>query len=162
MIPNKLGERTTLEDAATLKTLLSGGRVRVYNSANISISSGAWAALSFDSERWDNEGAHSTASNTSRLTAQAGGLYIITGGIRWAANATGSRLLAVRLNGTTYIMRIRDNPISGAYIAQSIMTQYELATDDYVELMVYQDSGGALNIENSGNTSPEFMMVRVL
>ena len=38
-------------------------------------------------------------------------------------------------------------------------TLYELAVNDYVELVVYQSSGGALNVVSSGNHSPEFMMV---
>jgi hypothetical protein len=38
---------------------------------------------------------------------------------------------------------------------------YELNATDYVEAVVYQSSGGALNTEVVGNYSCEFMMHRI-
>jgi len=43
----------------------------------------------------------------------------------------------------------------------TISTIYQLAATDYVELQVYQDSGGDLDINASAASSPEFAMVRV-
>jgi len=40
----------------------------------------------------------------------------------------------------------------------SISSIYKLAITDYVEVRVYQNSGGNLNINASGNRSPEFAM----
>jgi hypothetical protein len=33
--------------------------------------------------------------------------------------------------------------------------------NDYVEAMVWQNSGGALNVNQFGNHTPEFMMARI-
>lgn len=44
---------------------------------------------------------------------------------------------------------------------QVITTLYDLGVDDYIEVMVYQTSGGALNVEKTAQYSPEFMMVKV-
>jgi len=136
---------------------------RVYNSGALTITNNTLTALTFDSERFDTDTIHSTASNTSRLTATTAGKYAISGHIEWAANATGHRLIAIRLNGTTSLASIRRNAISGgaATEQQSIATIYELAVNDYVELHVLQTSGGNLNVNAAGNYSPEFSMHRV-
>jgi hypothetical protein len=48
----------------------------------------------------------------------------------------------------------------------SIATEYWMRAGDYAELMVYQDTGGALNListvgAQTGNFSPEFTITRV-
>ena len=50
---------------------------RVHNSANISVSDSTWTSMTFDSERYDTDSIHSTASNTSRLTCVTAGKYLI-------------------------------------------------------------------------------------
>lgn len=136
---------------------------RVYNSANISITtSGTPQALTFNSERYDVGACHSTSSNTSRLTAPTGegGKYDIKGHTAWAANGTGvARQSRIRVNGSTYIAMQNSNPPSASTGGEgSIATDYALAAGDYVELVVVQDSGGALNCTASANYSPEFSM----
>jgi hypothetical protein len=42
-----------------------------------------------------------------------------------------------------------------------VATRYPLVVNDYVEAVVRQTSGGALNVLALGNQSPEFMMARV-
>lgn len=134
---------------------------RVYNSGNLSIAHNTVTALTFDSERFDTDGLHSTASNTSRLTAPVAGIYFVSGNIRWAANGTGRRDLYIVVNGTTTVAADSRPPVSGADpIDQSISTLVNLAAGDYVELQVYQSSGGALNVEVAGAFSPDFMMSR--
>jgi hypothetical protein len=46
-------------------------------------------------------------------------------------------------------------------VAQTVVSPYSLAVNDYVECVVWQTSGGGLNILANGNYSPEFSMVRV-
>ena len=45
--------------------------------------------------------------------------------------------------------------------ALTIDTDWDMSATDYVELLAYQTSGGALNVVNGGNYSPEFMMHKV-
>lgn len=154
---------------ATLEaTVLGGGsgtapaQARVFNSANISINNATFTALTFDSERWDTGNFHSTSSNTSRLTVPTAGLYDIGGSVVFAANATGMREAAIRVNGSTFIVEQGPQPptvTDGARV--QVSTQYQLAAGDYVELMAFQRSGGALNVIASGNSSPEFWIVRL-
>jgi hypothetical protein len=148
--------RLRTADAAVL-----GVGARIYNSGNISINNNAETALTFDSERYDPSGMHSTASNTSRLTCTHAGKHLITTHVRFAANATGIRYIFIRLNGTTTLATDLTAPISGVVTVLSVATIYDLAATDYVEVVAYQNSGGNLNVVASGNDSPEFVIHRL-
>lgn len=127
---------------------------RAYNSIDQSVAS-AETTLTFDSERYDTDGIHSTVSNTGRLTATTAGLYAIKAHIKWASTPGINAFLAIRLNGTTYIART--GPVaSGGLLEMTISTDYVLAASDYVE--VRASSTSTLNVTAAPNYSPEFMM----
>lgn len=137
-------------------------QARVFNSANISIvTSGTPQFLTFDSERFDNGGLHSTSVNTGRLTAPITGLYMIGGGVEFAVSGIGSRQLALRVNGTTFIATENQSAVAGDVTEMDIATPYRMTAGDYVELRAFQNSGGALNVTAAANYSPEFWMYRV-
>ena len=140
--------------------------VRAFNSANISISNNTTTAITLDSERWDTGELHSTSVNTSRITLTTAGNYLIVGIIEWGANATGSRQVQIRRNGdsATNIGIITQGATPGGagfVTTQVISIYYQLVVGDFIELFVYQDSGGALNVLNSATYSPEFMVVKL-
>lgn len=132
--------------------------VRCTNSANLSIPDTTVTALTFDTDRWDTETIHSISSNTSRLTCVTAGRYAIGGNVRFASNATGIRMMRIRLNGATDIAFIQHDAAGGGSLIEDINTQYVLAVNDYVELEVQQTSGGALNVLKQNAYSPEFYM----
>lgn len=149
----------TLSDDITF--LYSGQpSARAYNSANISIADNTTTALTFNSERWDNGTIHSTSVNTGRMTIATAGLYLITGHVRWAAGTGGNHGVSIRLNGTT-VIAAQQFLLGTADSDLSIATVYSLAAADYVELLVYQNSGGAKNVLAAGNLSPEFAVQRI-
>ena len=133
---------------------------RAYNSSNISISSGSWTDLTFDSERFDTGNMHSVVSNTGRLTAPEHGVYHLSGNVRFDQHNTGARGILIKLNGTTDIAIEWPIPPNTTWdLSLQLSTVYELEADDYVELYAFQNSGGSLDVESSSNTSPEFSMV---
>lgn len=137
--------------------LYSPPRFRVYNSLAEAIPNAAFTAATFDSERFDTNGMHSTSVNTGRATCQTAGAYLLGGGVEWAANATGVRAAALRINGTTFIgTEAHMTRTDGGTAGSSTVTLYALAATDYVELLVYQSSGGSLNVNAASNYSPEF------
>jgi hypothetical protein len=144
--------------------LQPGTGARVYNSANISVANNTVTALTFDSERYDTTSFHSTSVNTGRLTAPTDGYYAIGAHIVHDANATGVRSLFLRLNGATFIGAIEVNAgtTGGRGTVLSVSTTYQLSATDYVEVIAYQTSGGALNVLAAGNYSPEFWMHRLV
>lgn len=142
--------------------------VHVTHNAAQSVTSATPLTLAFNTERHDQAGGapstmHDTVTNNSRLTALYAGIYLITANIEWAANATGYRRCAIRLNGTTVIGEVLEMCVTTAAVTtrQIAHAHYALAVNDYVEVVVDQNSGGALNVNSSGNVSPEFSMVRV-
>lgn len=135
---------------------------RVYNSAAISLANYTATALTFNSERYDNDSIHSTSSNTGRLTATTAGVYQITGHVGFAGSGTGRRQIYIRLNGSTLI-GVQDGVpyTSGSDCYLTVTAEYKLAATDYVELVAFQNSGGSINAVSGGSYTPEFAMHKV-
>lgn len=134
-------------------------RVRVYHSVAQSITNATWTALSFNSERWDTDTMHSTASNTSRLVAKTAGLFRIFANCDFASNATGLRGIAFRFNGTGLeIFQKLEAAVNGNIHGLAAYTEYVFAVNEYVEVFVFQSSTGNLNVDSTAAYSPEFGM----
>lgn len=165
-LPNKVIDRGPVDRnfKALRESMAAATRVvaaRVYNSAAISVvNAGTGTILTFGSERFDTAGLHSTTSLTGRLTAPIAGLYRIDLHGEFAANATGIRQLAIRLNGATLIAAAK---VGGAADAVQVSTGavWSMAAGDYVEARAYQTSGVALDLLANSAYSPEFSMVRL-
>lgn len=142
-----------------------GMSVAVYHSATQTISDTTNTALAFDSERWDDAGYHSTVTNNSRLTIPTGYGGVIFRGtfnVRYAANSTGVRDAAIRLNGSTFIAYNRmPAAASPSTTVVSCPFEYVLNDGDYIEAICQQTSGGNLDVVPAGNFTPEFRMSRL-
>lgn len=137
-------------------------KCRAYHSTTQSLTTATLTAIALNSERFDTDTIHDTATNNSRLTCKTAGLYLITGCLGYAAHATGERSTIIRLGGATQIGGTAG--LSGGATLptrHTVSTIYPLAVNDYVELVGYQSSGGALNTEQTANVCPEFSMVRL-
>ena len=135
---------------------------RAYHDAAQSIANNTDTVLAFNQERFDTDTIHDTVTNNSRLTATTAGVYIITCSASWASNATGFRHIIIRLNGATYIGIALWDTSQNDSTRMEVSTVYKLAATDYVEIMVRQTSGAALNILSAANYSPEFTMAKIL
>jgi hypothetical protein len=69
--------------------------------------------------------------------------------------------LAIRLNGTTMLAGQSGPAMAAKETRIAVSTLYVLAVNDYVELMAYQSSGGALNVTAESAYTPEFAMARI-
>jgi hypothetical protein len=136
---------------------------RAYTSVNLGITNVTVTPVALDLERFDNAAVHSTSSNNSRMTVPTGGAgkYLFGASWSWAVSAAGAtRQGRVEVNATTMIAISTQQP-SATHSSEGIICSfYQLAAADYLELYVYQDSGGGLNLISSfagglGNYSPE-------
>lgn len=120
----------------------------VYNSAAATLSSSvSLQTLSANSENFDNDSMHSTSSNTSRITIQTDGRYLVFGSVNFAANTSGRRALAFVVNGSTTYNVGGAHPVQTANsMAMSGVRAVVLTAGDYVELQVVQSSGGDLDV----------------
>lgn len=136
---------------------------RVFNSANFAVPNNAVTAITFNSSRFDPFNMHSLTVNTARISIIRNGRYNVGGCVEFDDNGAGYREVNVRLNGTTNIVGTNKLP-NGAGVANdkmNVATDYEFVNGDYIELVAFQNSGGALNVEVHGNYSPEFWACRI-
>jgi len=144
------------------KTLAQGlgAGVAVYNSVAETITTaGADKPLTFDSEHWDCCGYHVNTGSEFCVPEGYAGWYTISGNVYWEGNATNNRRLRILLNSSTIIASVLTAATSTANIQQSVSTVYYLVDEDCVELAVYQNSGGDLDVGSISAYSPEFRMV---
>jgi hypothetical protein len=142
-------------------------RCYLTKSGTQSIANTTWTAVTFDGERFDPNGLHSVASNTSRITVADAGTYLIGGLLSYAAAAsdTTRRFAALSVNGVpgvgTELIRHEHHQSDpgGAGFSQnmSCCILYNLSASDYVELCAWQSSGGALNVA----TTCHFWIMRI-
>lgn len=134
---------------------------RVYNSALQTIPTATPTAITFDSEWFDTDTIHEAVTHPDRLTAKTAGVYLIFGSVRFAANNTGQRALNIILGATFGISGDNRTAVQGDVTDVSISTAWQLSVNDFVQLQVYQDSGGNLNVSQVNRSSPQFGMVRI-
>lgn len=151
------GQVTTKFTACKIVAQAFPGHTRVRRTTNQSINNASATAISFDAERWDDANMWVIGTPT-RVTIPAPGWYDVSASVRWASGAGTKRQLKFQLNGTTDI-DVEDTPPMASDHYQSISTSYFFAAGDYLELFVYQDAGGALNIVTDANISPEMTVV---
>lgn len=142
-------------------------QARVTNNAALSPANNTPTALTFNTERFDSGDLHSLSVNTGRLTAPITGLYAVGCMVEFAANATGIRSVQIRLTtvggvGPTTIAADTRVPLTGAVtICSPVPAVWQFTAGDWVDVAVFQTSGGALNVQSTAAYSPDFWMYRV-
>jgi hypothetical protein len=144
---------------ATLLNYTQGARA--YHSADQSIPNASWTTLSLDSEVYDTDTIHNLTTNNSRLTCKTAGNYMIVAMGETLSNATGSRLVQIIYNTSTVIALHGGSPDSFGTGRLGVATLYTLAVNDFIEMQVYQNSGGALLCIYVAGRCPHFMMQRI-
>jgi len=76
----------------------------------------------------------------------------------WASNASGYRELYMEVNGTRVTDTMELVASGGGEMRQVVSTVVDLKVGDYIVSWIYQTSGGALNINSYGDSSPVMWM----
>lgn len=116
------------------------------------------------SDRFDTDAYHDLSTNNTRLTVPTGkaGKYLISGHIDIDSPAAAMRVsLWILFDVSQQLIGAQKYlvPTSGGVSRYSIMTVYDLAATEFVELRVHQVSGATRNLNVVGNYSPEFSMI---
>jgi hypothetical protein len=122
-------------------------RAQAYQTAAQSLPNNAATSVLFDSEVYDSDNIHSTATNTSRFTIATPGLYQCSYTVHFAANATGLRFARWFRNGVA-ATAVNGTPNGQTSIAQT--KSFSCIAGDYLEVQMQQASGAALNTQSSG------------
>lgn len=154
--------RPVLFDQTTGKLIKQGfdlaAGCSVTKSATQSIPNTTYTTVTFDTESFDTENIHSIVSNTSRLTVPSGVSWVrLSAQIGWAINNTGGRIISIYKNGN-FITTGFQLYLAFSESYQSVITPYLAVTPgDYFELLVYQSSGGSLNLAAGTTFSMEIV-----
>lgn len=114
-----------------------------------SITTATVTIVALNTENFDSSTLHDTVTNNNRITVATSGKYQVNAGVQWASNTSGQRILGIRKNGTT-VKEVEQNFAVAAIDghSQSVSMIVSLASTDYVEMVVYQTSGGPLNLQS--------------
>lgn len=124
-----------LEDYASCKAI---------RSSTVSIASGSEVVVSWNSEEYDYGDFHDNATNPSRLTIPENGIYLISGYAAFAATVTTSAIrFRVDGSGGQFFYVPGSVTTFGEVGASTIL---KLNASQYVEMLVFQSSGGAKNL----------------
>lgn len=134
----------------------SGGRTfapRIARTSTQAIATGGFGAyVNFDVAISDAWGAWSSG-DAQKLYARITGRYQAVGQVAFAANATGSRALSIQRTGSAIVARQWVASLGGgnATTLNVCSVPFDMtAGTDYIQMNVFQNSGGNLNIENDG------------
>lgn len=127
--------------------------VSLYHAAfNISLTNATSTKMTWTNgeEQWDTSAFHDGGTGT-RITIPAGkgGYYLVNFGVGWDANANNRRVANILKNNTDNLFSVETT--SGTTYYPSLYGSYvvSLAAADYIEVQVYQDSGGTINTGKS-------------
>lgn len=146
--------KLNLELRDSLNFLLNPPHCYGYRNAALSITTGGSEQLiGLDAEAydWSVSAMHDLVTNNSRITIPETGLYTIFASATIAANATGRRSLTVRKNAAgvagagTAVFALNTGGSTGTFgTVVEGCKDYPLTAGDYIEMFMFQDSGGSL------------------
>lgn len=122
--------------------------------------------VAFNTEAVDQAGGsaaamHDTVTNNSRLTALYAGYYLIFFTVVYTGNVAGMRYAWIEKNASAAIRYGVSAVVgNGTENDMTIVAGVAMAVNDYVQAVLHQTSGAALNI-GAGLGTPRFGMVRV-
>jgi hypothetical protein len=128
------GLRTNFEEVA------KPPHIQAYNTSNQSIPNGATTQLSL-------QASYSVSDITlsgSLLTIVETGVYLAVVNIRWAANATGFRVIRLLVD-SVLLEEGQVGPVDASWTRQSFAYPFSVSAAQNVKIELYQNSGGSLN-----------------
>jgi hypothetical protein len=116
----------------------------LYKSTDQNVVTATWTALSWDTEFFDTDSFHNNSTNNTRITIPSGkgGKYSLTFSLETEANGTGIRLSEFYKNGSSWKVMSNVTPSSAHNNTQLGTFVIDLVATDYIEVFVYQTSGG--------------------
>lgn len=150
------GEILVADSTATtgLKWARSGSFTgcRVFANSAQTISNATDTKIAFVNESFDTDAFHSNVTNNTRITIPAGlgGYYRVTANMGFQVNSSGRRIFGIALNGGGQISQVEMTANASAEPAASLTDTYSLSAGDYLEVNVFQTSGGNLNTSGTG------------
>lgn len=144
------------QSAAFLNYTHNIARCQVKNSATQAVAHNTNTVLTFDTENFDTDAMHSTASNTGRITFNTAGTYRVSATVTFVTpgSAAGQYcLIFIRKNGVTKLRGSTVYCVNSAVNTEvTVSTLVAAAATDYVEVVAYQNTGVSVNAQSGEET----------
>jgi hypothetical protein len=141
-------------------------RCRLYlTAATTSVADNTPTTVSWTAEDYDIGPLHDLTTNPDRITIppNGAGLYLVIGQVVWATSgSTKHRPLTLRKNGADYARSDGGSDDDGDALASQIVAVIPLVAGDYLQLVVEQDTGAALNLVGGSPTQTALTAVRII
>lgn len=128
---------------------------RVIRTTDQTIPNNTVTAIIFDTELYDTDLCWGAAYPT-RLYAKHDGYYMAGGNVVFKAPAgtpASVRAILIYLNNSQYLARNEFAMNEGTSVGNNVVTgMFYMAANDYIEIKVYQDTGGNLDIIGASST----------
>lgn len=99
--------------------------------------------------------------DTSQIFIPRSGKYLIICTVRWAANGSGYRMLAIKVNDGNNIAKVQAPAVGGNPTYQQISAMAHLNAGDYIQIIAVQNSGTTLNLEIEAETAPVLSVIEM-
>jgi len=151
-----IGGNVTIDGGVTINGV---SRIRAYRALDQTIGDSTPTKINLGSEDYDNLGEFDSATNY-RFTCTQAGYYLINGQIQSASLGDGNSLRTYIYKNGVDITHASSHSSGNLAINANCMTIQYLAVNDYIELWVYQNSGG--NADVTGGSDKTFLEVHRL
>ncbi len=132
---------------------------RAYRTTNQAIADITPTAISMDATYGQTTNIHDNVNSPTRFTITINGSYEFGACVEFESSAAGSfrslSVLVTRDGVSTEFVKVRVPPVNGASTILNVHSYTGFSINDYLEFVVEQDSGGALNIIATLNYSPQ-------
>ena len=135
--------------------------VKVHNDAAQEIADDTTTTLAFNTEDFKTvSGMHDNSTNNSRLIAPSDGKYLIIGQVEWQDSTVGSRWMQIINQAGATQATVGGPTVTATSVSmgQTIAVLIDLDEDEWVRLVVRQNSGGALD---TGSARTMFSMMKI-
>ncbi|MBI4056155.1 MAG: hypothetical protein HY399_01235 [Elusimicrobia bacterium] len=132
----------------------------VYHNADQTVAASTTAALNFNSEDFDNDSLHDTATNNSRFTIPEAGVYFVKILVE-LEHMTSVTTLKLRLNGSTTIAENRLEVHDNYFETMELSIIYQFSANDYVESILTTTTGASADTIVKSSPKPLFQIYKI-
>ena len=148
--------------AAQMNSYTNNCSASIYRTSALAIANASDVVVTWSTSEFDTDTCWAAGSN-DRLTIKTAGIYVVSATIAWASNGTGERISWIQKNGSSSDRwgMVRQGAWSTGETMYNVVSIMSLVVNDYVQVGVYQASGGNLNLNGSGTARTRFGIARV-
>jgi len=134
---------------------------RLHRNLDYDLPNNSLREISWNSETYDTDNMHDQITNPERITFRTPGKYLVCATIQFDVNGTNDRYVEVRTQGTLPLNMTSAKAVAAIETGISLCFIYDFPINNYINLLVWQNSGGNLLVKEELRSSMYFMAQRI-